>query len=270
MLLQMVVIVNYMFQLVWIALQLIVAIFLSVKMIKTKTYNLLPLILFFFTNSVRILFSQPSLFPALTIIYLILNDLLAIWLVIFAKLTFFKYKKSSFKILIIILITNNGIDYIIRLIFQITIPLTIYLDESFVTYYFVVLILFSISFLCSHLWLGITAIKYYNSIKSLNIEPWIKRRYQIIGLSSILYIFSIFIYYLFPSRVIDYFAFPYLIYGFIILGFTIFYSLCAFIAWVMPKSLKKFFNKDFKRPVEKEYDENELMELINKELNVNK
>ncbi|MFX0024670.1 MAG: hypothetical protein ACFE9S_20350, partial [Candidatus Hermodarchaeota archaeon] len=256
--------------LVWIVLQLIVAIFLLNKMIKTKTYNILPLILFFFTNSVRILFSIPSIFPTLTIIYLILNELLAIWLVIFTKLTFFKYKKSPFKIFLIILITINSIDFIIRLIFQITIPLTFYLDDSFVIYYFVVLILFSISFLSSHLWLGITAIKYYNSIKSLNIEPWVKKRYQIIGLSSIIYIFSLFIYYLFPSRLIDYFAFPYLIYGFIILGFTIFYSLCAFIAWIMPKPLKKYFNKGFERPPDKEYSENELMEIIKNELSKEK
>jgi len=120
------------------------------------------------------------------------------------------------------------------------------------------------------MWLGITAIKYYNSIKSLNIEPWIKKRYQLIGLSSIIYSFSLFIYYFFPFRVIDVFAFPYIIYGYIILGFTIFYSLCMFLAWIMPKRLKKFFNKDFKQPIDKEYSENELIEIINKELDKNK
>jgi len=38
----------------------------------------------------------------------------------------------------------------------------------------------------------------------------------------------------------------------------------------MPKSFKEFFNKDFKRPTDKEYTENELMEIINKELNKDK
>jgi hypothetical protein len=39
-----------------------------------------------------------------------------------------------------------------------------------------------------------------------------------------------------------------------------------FIATIMPKSLKKFFNKDFKRPIDKVYSEKELMEVIDKEL----
>jgi len=38
----------------------------------------------------------------------------------------------------------------------------------------------------------------------------------------------------------------------------------------MPKPLKKFFNKDFKQPIDKEYSENELIEIINKELDKNK
>jgi hypothetical protein len=145
-----------------------------------------------------------------------------------------------------------------------------YLDESNVIYYFFVLFALLISVLCSQLWLGITAIKYYYSIKSLNIEPWIKKRYQLIGLSSIIYSFSIFIYFLFPYSDVDVFTLPYLIYGFIILGFTIFYSLCAFIAWIMPKHLKKYFNKDYKKPIDKEYTEKELMEIIKEELSQEK
>jgi hypothetical protein len=39
-----------------------------------------------------------------------------------------------------------------------------------------------------------------------------------------------------------------------------------YFAWIMPKWLKKLFNKKFQGFQEKEYEENELLELIKKEL----
>ncbi|MFX1346689.1 MAG: hypothetical protein ACFFAI_16450 [Promethearchaeota archaeon] len=120
------------------------------------------------------------------------------------------------------------------------------------------------------MWLGIVALRYYNSLKTISIEPWIKKRYKLIGLGSFVYSFSIFLYYFIPYNVPGVFVFPNIIYSYIILGFTIFYSLCMFLAWVMPKRLKEFFNKGFKRPIESVYSENELMELINKELSKDK
>ncbi|MFX1278000.1 MAG: hypothetical protein ACFFA3_01190 [Promethearchaeota archaeon] len=268
MLLQTVVIINYSFQLVWIVLQLFVATFLLIKMIKTKTYNLLPLILFFLITSLRLVFY--ALVPSLIIITLFLNQFPNILIVIFTKLTFFKDKKSPFKIFLLILIIVRSIDFIIRLIFQISIPMTTSLEESNLVYYFFILFSITISFLLSHLWLGIIALKYYYYLKYINIEPWVKKRYQLIGLSSIIYSLSIFIYYFIPYNVIGLYEFPNVIYSYIILGFTIFYSICAFIAWIMPKRLKKFYNRGFKRLSEKEYSENELMEVIEKELSKDK
>ena len=74
------------------------------------------------------------------------------------------------------------------------------------------------------------------------------------------------LYYFIPYNVPGTFSFPNIIYGYIILAFTIFYSLFMFISWIMPKTLKEFFNKDFKKLTDTEYSENELMEIINKEL----
>ncbi|MFX0060430.1 MAG: hypothetical protein ACFE85_13480 [Candidatus Hodarchaeota archaeon] len=148
--------------------------------------------------------------------------------------------------------------------------MTYYLDESNLIYYFYILFSITVSFLFSHLWLGIVALKYYNSIKTINIEPWIKKRYQLIGVGSNIYTFSIFFYYFIPYNVLGLYAFPNIIYGYLIVGITLFYSICMFIAWVMPKRLKKYYNKNFEKPTESEYTEEELMELINKELNKDK
>ncbi|MFX1376369.1 MAG: hypothetical protein ACFFA0_11185 [Promethearchaeota archaeon] len=268
MLLQTVVIVNYIFQLVWIVLQLVVAGFLSVKMIKTKSYNLIPLILFFLISSLRILI---YILPSSTLILsLFLIQLPNISLLIFTKLTFFRKKKSPFKIFLITLIIVRSLDFMIRLNFQISIPMTYPLDESNLIYYIYILFSITISFLLSHMWLGIVALKYYNSLKTINIDPWIKKRYQLIGLGSFVYSFSIFLYYFIPYNVPGAFVFPNIIYGYIVLVFTIYYSLCMFFAWIMPKRLKIFFDKDFTRPIDKEYSESELMDIIQKGLSENK
>jgi hypothetical protein len=260
---QIAIIINYSFQLVWIILQLIVAIFLSIKTIKTKRYNLIPLILFFLLNSVRIIF---YLIPSLLIIFLIIIQFGNILLVIFVKLTFFKGRKSPFTLFLISLIIVRFFDFMIRLNFQISIPMTHVLDESKLIFYDYILFSITFSFLVSHFWLGYVALKYYNSIKSSNIKPWIKRRYQIIGLGSLIYGISIFIYYLIPYNITGTFSFPNIIYIYTILCFTLYYSLSMFIAWIMPNWLKKRFNKGFKLIKDEEYSENELLDLIKQQL----
>ena len=257
-------IINYSLQLTWIVLQLIIAFSLSFKMIQTKRYNLIPLILFFIINSIRFIFFV--MIPSLILINLILIQFPNILLVIFIKLTFHRHKKSGFKIILISLIIIRTIDCIIRLNFRISVPMSYLLDESLLIYYYYILFSITASFLCSHLWLGLVALRYYTSIKDVNIEPWIKKRYQILGLTSIFYSFTIFIYYLVPYNVIGVFAYPNIILMYIILGVTLFYSIGMFLGWVMPRRLKKYFNKDFSDIAEKEYSEDELMELIKKEL----
>jgi hypothetical protein len=42
-----------------------------------------------------------------------------------------------------------------------------------------------------------------------------------------------------------------------------------FIAWIMPTRLKSYFNRDYQAISEKEYEENELLELIKSELKKN-
>jgi hypothetical protein len=114
--------------------------------------------------------------------------------------------------------------------------------------------------------------RYYKSVKSIEIQPWIKRRYQIIGIASIVYSLSIFLYYFFPYNVAiePSLSNPNPIITLLLLSitlFTIFYSICMFVAWVMPNKLKVFFNRNFQIISEREYEENELLELIKKELN---
>ncbi|MFW9929342.1 MAG: hypothetical protein ACFFD1_08125, partial [Candidatus Thorarchaeota archaeon] len=259
---------NYSLQVVWIVLQLVVAIFLLVKMFKTKRYNLIPLILFLIFSSVRIIFLVTV--PALRPIYLVLVQFPNLLLVIFTKLTFFRYRKSPFMIFVLILIFIRTVDFIIRLNFNITVPMTRELSESDLLYYYYILFSISISYLLSHGWLGFVSIRYYWTIRFENIAPWIRKRYRLIAISSLIYCFSIVIYFLFPYHDVDIYVFPNIIYSYILVGLTIFYSIGMFIAWIMPQKLKRYFDKDFQPSEEKEFTEEELMERINRERNISK
>jgi len=263
MLFQGIVIINYSLQVIWIVLQLLVAIFLLYKMFKTKRYNLLPLILFFILSSIRIVFL--IIVPSLRPIYLVLVQFPSIFLIVFTKLIFYRYKKSPFKIFLITLIIVRTIDFIIRLNFNISIPMTTELSESNLIYYYYILFSISISYLLSHGWLGFISIRYYLSLRSEKIAEWLKKRYFLIGLSSFVYCINIFVYYLFPYTNVDIFDFPNVIYSYMLLGFTIFYSVGMFIAWIMPDKLKRYFDKNFQPIEETEFIEEELMERINRE-----
>ena len=269
MLLQIIYIVDLSMQLVWIILQLLVSIFLLVKMFKTKQYNILPLILFFLINSIRLFI---YVFTPFILIYLILIQIPNIMLLIFIKTTFYRKRKSPFKFFLIILVIVRSIDFWIRLQYGITVPMRFSLSESHIVFYYYILFSISISFLFSHLWLGIVSIRYYKSIESIEIEPWIKKRYQIIGIASITYSLSIILYYFFPHNVAVELTLtnpnPTLAILFLLTTFfTIFYSICMFVAWVMPHKVKAFLNRNFQIISDKEYEENELLELIKKELN---
>ena len=268
MLLQNTFILDLSLQLVWIVLQLIVSLFLLVKMFRTKQYNILPLILFFLINSIRLFI---YVFTPFILFYLILIQIPNILLLIFIKTTFYKDKKSPFKYLLMILIFIRSIDLWIRLQYGITIPMRFPLHESHIIFYYYILFSISISFLFSHLWLGIVSIRYFKSIKSIEIEPWIKKRYQIIGIASSTYSLSILLYYFFPHNVAvePTLSNPNPIIVFLLLCITfltIFYSISMFIAWVMPNKLKAFFNRNFQIISDREYEENELLDLIKKEL----
>jgi hypothetical protein len=49
-----------------------------------------------------------------------------------------------------------------------------------------------------------------------------------------------------------------------VLGFT--YAILLSISWFMPEWMKKHFNKDFQRVMDKDYSEDELLNMIKNEL----
>ena len=119
-------------------------------------------------------------------------------------------------------------------------------------------------------WLAISCYLAYKNIRKLKIAPWIKVRYKLVYISSPLFslVYLLLIFYPFNLKFGN-ISTPqsFLIYSItsiIILAYGILFTL----AWLMPKQLKDYFNRkeNYVLTEDEEYTEDELIELIKREL----
>ena len=241
--------------------QLITCIFLIIRTFKIKQLNLIPLILFFLLNPLEILLIL-LIGSSITI-----NMISNICLVIFTKYTFFREKRSPFIFLLISLIIVKAVDLVLKLYIPFSLLLNFILNPSKIPYFYLYLTVSSLAILLSYPWLGLTTLKYYRSIKTKDIEPWIKVRYQLISYSSLIMIINGILYFLFP---IDSYSweqlYPFFIGLWITINTTIF-SISNLVAWIMPNSLKKYLNRNYQGKVEENLTEVDIMNKIREDIN---
>ena len=252
--------VIYLLYVIYFGSQLITGIFLLIRTIKIKQLNLIPLILFFFLNPLEIL---------LVLIVgssIVVNMLSNISLVFFTKLTFYRDRKSIFMYLLVSLIIVKVIDFILKLYIPFSLPLRFVVSSPELPYFYLFLILSSLSILLSYPWLGLTALKYYHSIKAREIEPWIKIRYKLIGYSSLIITINGILYLLMPIDTYDWEHLNSFIIGLIITINTTIFSIANLIAWVIPKKLKNYFNRHYQGVIEEDLTEDEIMKKVREDL----
>jgi hypothetical protein len=108
----------------------------------------------------------------------------------------------------------------------------------------------------------------YQKIKNKNIQPWIKVRYKLVAFVSFILSFNNIPEYFQPKGTT--WGDPDNIISLAVFGTTAIISVIfAFgfsLAWMMPNWLKKFFNRNYQLLDEKEYTEEELMNLIREQL----
>ena len=245
--------------LIFIILQLIVGIFLLYKMIKTKLYNLFPLILYFLINSLLLL-NLPYLF------FHIIAHFPSICIILFTKYTFYRDRKSAFKIVLGIVIILKIADFILKLYIPFSFPMRVQIKSTEILFYYLYLSIMAGIILLSYVWLAYASLTTHKSIKNQSIEPWIKKRYLIIGiLSSLLSLNGIIM--LFMPWTTKGFEDPHaFIVGILIFIVTIIFSAASIIGWMMPQKLKRYFNRNYQIIPEEDLSEKELMERIKLEL----
>lgn len=249
--------------LIYIILQLIIGIFLLFKVYKTRLYNLLALVAYFFVNSLKFLLlivNGPFL------VFQILTFIPDLCLILFTKYTFYRWEKSPFKIILFIFISIKVMDFILNCFTPFTIPMMIELTSEQIPYYYLFLSYTATMLLTSNIWLAYASLSYYKTIKSQEIVPWIKKRYQIIGFSSVFLSATGALLLFMPWTTEGFEDLQGFIVGFFVVLVTVIFSVGNFIGWLMPKKLKSIFDKDFQVKSEPELNEKDLNDLIRKQL----
>jgi hypothetical protein len=250
--------VIYIFVIFCMALILFTGVFLLFRMIRTNLKNLFGLGMFFVIFATQFFLG----FFDLIMIYAILSELALIFLLFFIKSTFHKESKLFFSIILTLIIVLKIIDTILRLLFGFKIPPTSSINPSEIPFYYFLVIIVSTQLVISFSWLTYAELSMYLRLKSHNIQPWVKKRYLILGISSTFFILNGFILPFIPI-VGDFENLPYTI----LVAITIYvFSIGNLIGWVMPKRLKAYFDRNYKHASENDISERELLDKINHQL----
>jgi hypothetical protein len=117
----------------------------------------------------------------------------------------------------------------------------------------------------SSFWLSFASLSAYYKIKKSEISPWVKKRYLIVGISSIFLAAQSFPIILFPYRAS--FESPLMATITILIVFlNIIFAILSLIAWVMPKKLKDYFNRNFTKFEDEKISEEQLLERIKSQI----
>jgi len=227
-------------------------------MIKTKLKNLFGLVMFFLLFGTQFFLGLFNL----TIPYAIVSELGLIFLILFVKRTFYKEKKFIFPIILITIIFFKGFNTVLRILYAFKIPPTSPVPSDQIPIYYFLVGTLSIQLIISFLWLSYAELSTYFRIKNYDIEPWVKKRYLILGISSLFFVINGFILPLIPiENGYENFIITFLV------AITIFvFSFGNLIGWVMPKILKDFLNKNYVKASEEEFSESELLDKITLQL----
>ena len=181
-----------------------------------------------------------------------------IFTVVFTNLTFYKKEKFYSNIVftfVIILGIIQLLLHALNLFFGINLYyLRVSLDQPYT--------------LLTFNWLACASYKSYKRLREYNIAPWIKLRYKLVAICSFLISFNSIPEFFQPSGIN--WGDPDNIISLIIFGTTailvVSFAIGFFIAWIMPTWFKKRINRDYIPSQDREYSEEELMQLIKKQL----
>ena len=175
----------------------------------------------------------------------------------FTKFTFYENRKSIFKIIVI----ATTINYIILVIPKILKNFSLYVDiiDSYIGK--ILDNVFSITWAVIVFgWLAYAGIESYNHLKNKNVQPWVKKRLLLVIYSSILLMFVSVpdLIDILTGRVFHDYVF------YIQMTMIATLMVMEFLAWIMPKGLKKFFNRGYKieKEIETELSEEEIIKQM--------
>jgi len=240
--------------------------FLLYRMFKTKFYNLFWLAMFFILYGTQL----SGEFIPFGVFRYILPQLCLLFLIIFVIYTFYKDSRSILPIIqIVIFIITRILEIIYVLIYGFQLPLKTTIDIGLIPVFYSYITILTIQISSPTFWLGYKALNTYNNLNTHDIQPWIKKRYLLIAVSAFFLGLSSYANYFLPYEG-GYEAVNPIIFILVASALLIF-SFGNLLAWTMPKSIKRYFNRKYKEKEEESLSEKELVDIIkNKVLGGNK
>jgi hypothetical protein len=236
----------------------VTGVFIIIKAVKSKTINLIPFGLSLISLGLA---SIPELFGSYSGAA-IFRGIGLILVLLFIKKTFYEEKKSPFVLFVICLIIGASFMAIFDLWSKVTpSKLLEYIRD----------LSFAISIMIPFCWLTIASYSSYKRVKTLEIEPHIKKRYQILGVVAFINLIpATFLSVEIPLAITVMPDFS----DIVLIGFLVSSLLTIvfyYILWFMPASVKNYFNKDYTPKVieeDVEISEEELMKSIREDIGI--
>ncbi|WP_371801844.1 hypothetical protein [Candidatus Lokiarchaeum ossiferum] len=251
--------------LIYISSLLSIGVFLSYRSFKTKLLNLRVLgfaFIGFGVDFILIFLKAPSF-----LINIVVNTCF-ILMTIFTYTTFYKGRKRLGTIFIGAVILLRLIDCIARWNYNFTTPLASSLTDESRIYYYIFQLAVRGEFTIATGWLAYSSLTTYsNQRKMEDIEPWIQKRYFILGIGALVFLLQNLFVFLLPMDGTGYTSIQGMIVGILLLIVSIFFGACQLIGWIMPPKLKAYFNRDFQpknsyQNINEDLTEEELMKQL--------
>lgn len=239
---------------------LLTGVVIFIRMLQKKMINLLGLVLFFILYALQT--NPPPLLPEYITMNFVFLSLFS--LAFFIKYTFYRGRKSAFPYVIVSLVILRVWQLILKVIFQFQ-PGFVYPSNSgYIPFFFMYIIVTALQELILMIWYSISVFRSFNNFRKLGIRKWIKVRYLMVGISTI--IFSIDASLSILLVINDIGVFLFLIYASIIN--ILLFTTVNVVAWVIPfKTLLYFMKKETRQSLE-DVSESEIMAKVKSELPV--
>jgi len=179
-----------------------------------------------------------------------------IFALIFTKLTFYQNRKGPFLIFLLIAI--------IAWILEIPMSLLSATMTDPNIYAFIGNVLFGITLMIAAGWFSFASFEAHKEIKSLDLEPFQKKRYTLFGTSGALLAFGGFLFIFWtPAKLDD--TLTLVVQGTVALVSVIF-VIINYLVWISPEFFKRYLNRGYKKTDsdEPELSEEEIMRISKK------
>ena len=245
------------FYVFFFAILVIIGIFFIYRAYRTKLSNLYYLGFGFIFIIIGV--ATSIIFHLFTIIQHIFVVISYICLILFTNKTFHRNKGKYVEKIVLIVLCLAILDTIFSFLDM---------NKSTPVFYYLKLI-FDIPFnFITFNWISCSSFFAYKRIKDKNIQPWVMFRYKLIAIFSFILSLNI-IPQIFQPWNIEW-GDPNNLASLIVFGImatnAIIFSIGFLLAWMMPKKVKIFINRNYQSIEDKEITEEELMVLIQKEL----